>query len=69
LPCPLTSVEDWARARAGMKPLPSTGFVDRYVAGVLYPPGRTGIAQVLAFTAAAISWISLARKHFNARRV
>ena len=47
VPCPLTSLEDWARARAGMEPLPSTGFVDRYVAGVLYPPGRTGIAQAL----------------------
>jgi hypothetical protein len=69
LPCPLTSLEDWARARAGMQPLPSTGFVERYVAGVIYPPGRTGIAQALAFTAAAISWIALARKHHNVRRV
>jgi hypothetical protein len=62
VPCPLTSLEDWARARAGMTPLPSTGFVDRYVAGVLYPPGRTGAAQVVAFLAAATSWIALARK-------
>jgi Protein of Unknown function (DUF2784) len=69
LPCPLTSLEGWARARAGMKPLPNTGFVDRYVAGVLYPAGRTGTAQALAFTAAAISWIALARKLHNARRV
>ena len=69
LPCPLTSLEDWARARAGMMPLPATGFVDRYIAGVLYPRGRTGIAQTLAFSAAATSWIALARKHRNPRRV
>jgi Protein of Unknown function (DUF2784) len=62
VPCPLTSLEDWARAGAGMKPLPSTGFVDRYVEGVLYPPGRTGAAQALAFIAAAVSWIELARR-------
>ncbi len=62
VPCPLTSLEDWARARAGMRPLPSTGFVDRYVEGVLYPPGRTGAAQALAFVAAAISWVTLARR-------
>jgi hypothetical protein len=69
VPCPLTSLEGWARARAGMKPLPPTGFVDRYVAGVLYPPGRTGMAQALAFLAAAISWIALARNRRRARRV
>ncbi|OBF60430.1 hypothetical protein A5787_19025 [Mycobacterium sp. 852002-50816_SCH5313054-b] len=62
VPCPLTSLEDWARARAGMQPLPSTGFVDRYVEGVLYPPGRTGAAQALAFIAAAVSWVALASR-------
>ncbi|MFZ1177331.1 MAG: DUF2784 domain-containing protein [Mycobacterium sp.] len=55
LPCPLTSLESWARRRANMDPLP-TGFVDRYVAGLLFPSGRTGVAQALAFVAAAISW-------------
>ena len=56
LPCPLTSLESWARRRADMDPLPATGFIDRYVAGLFYPSGRTGIAQVLAFLAAATSW-------------
>ncbi len=56
LPCPLTSLESWARRRANMDPLPKTGFVDRYVAGVVFPSGRTGAAQALAFVAAAISW-------------
>jgi hypothetical protein len=58
--CPLTSLEDWARARAGLGPLPETGFIDRYVAGVLYPAHRTGAAQALAFVAAAASWIAMA---------
>lgn len=59
-PCPLTWLEQWARRRAGMAQLPEDGFVDRYVAGVFYPANRTGLAQALAFSAAAISWAVLA---------
>ena len=33
LPCPLTYLERWARARAGMAPLPSDGFVARVCHG------------------------------------
>jgi len=62
LRCPLTSLEKWARARAEMSPLPGTGFIDQYVAGVLYPSDRTGTAQALAFGAAGASWIALALK-------
>ena len=29
LPCPLTSLESWARRRADMDPLPTAGFIDR----------------------------------------
>ena len=67
--CPLTALEDWARARAGMMPLPATGFIDRYIAGVLYPSDRTGTAQTLAFGAAAVSWVALARKQRTGRRL
>lgn len=56
LPCPLTSLESWARRHANMDPLPTTGFIDRYVAGLVVPSGRVGVAQALAFLAAAISW-------------
>ena len=59
LPCPLTALEQWARTRAGMDPLPNNGFIGRYVAGVLYPANRTGTAQLLAFIAAAVSWVAL----------
>ncbi|KAA8964811.1 DUF2784 domain-containing protein [Mycobacterium sp.] len=61
LPCPLTSLERWARARAHMEPLPAGGFVERYVSGVCYPGDRTGVAQTLAFLAAGVSWAVLAR--------
>jgi hypothetical protein len=46
--------------------LPSTGFIDRYVAGIVYPANRTGTAQALAFGAAITSWAVLAWK--GARR-
>jgi hypothetical protein len=59
LPCPLTSLESWARRRAKMNALPTSGFVDRYVAGYFVPSGRVGIAQAGAFTAAA-SWCAVA---------
>jgi hypothetical protein len=63
LPCPLTELERWARARAGMDPLPTSGFIDRYLAGVFYPANRTATAQALAFSAAAVSWVAFASKH------
>jgi hypothetical protein len=62
LPCPLTEIERRARARAGMDPLPASGFIDRYVDGVCYPTNRTGAAQTLAFTSAAVSWVAFAWK-------
>ncbi|MGV7824735.1 hypothetical protein B1987_20735 [Mycobacterium kansasii] len=62
LPCPLTALEQWARAHAEMNPLPTTGFIDRYVAGIFYPAHRTRLAQACAFIAAGISWIALAKQ-------
>ena len=68
LPCPLTEVENWARARAGLAALPAGGFIGRYVAGVLYPAGATRRAQMLAFCAAVISWAVLAVLGTRARQ-
>jgi Protein of Unknown function (DUF2784) len=62
LPCPLTALERWARARADMDPLPTSGFIDRYVDGIFYPANRTGAAQASAFAAAAVSWVAFASK-------
>jgi hypothetical protein len=61
-PCPLTSLEQRARTRAAMDPLPAGGFIDRYAAGVLYPSDGTGVAQTLAFLAGAVSWVVFASK-------
>jgi hypothetical protein len=60
LSCPLTTFEQRARKAAGMSPLPETGFIGRYVSGVLLPANRTGVAQSLAFLAVAVSWAALA---------
>ena len=37
--CPLTSLEDWARRRAGEQGLPR-GFIDTYLTGVIYSGER-----------------------------
>ena len=63
LPCPLTELERWARARAGMAPLPTAGFIERYIAGVCYPSNATGIVQKLAFFTAALSWVAFGSKY------
>lgn len=60
VPCPLTALEDKARAKAGMAALPEGGFVSHYVDGLVYPAGATGRAQQAAFVAAAVSWLWLA---------
>ena len=67
-PCPLTTLEEWARARGGMESLPATGFIDRYVAGVMYPADRTGTAQLLAFIAAGVSWVALGIQRARSRQ-
>ncbi|HET9518778.1 MAG TPA: DUF2784 domain-containing protein [Actinoplanes sp.] len=55
LPCPLTWVEDRARGRAGMPPLPN-GFIDRYVEGVFYPAGQAGAAQLVVASVVVATW-------------
>lgn len=55
-PCPLTTLERWARERAGMSALPPEGFIDYYINGQVYPQGGTGIAQTAAFGAVLVSW-------------
>ncbi len=54
--CPLTGLERWARARAGMPPLPSEGFIAHYLTGVLYPAGWAIAVQVSVFAVVVISW-------------
>lgn len=59
LPCPLTALENWARAKAGMESLPESGFTGRYLSHAGCPPNHVGAAQTLAFAAAIVSWVAL----------
>lgn len=60
--CPLTALERWARVRAGMAPLPSSGFIDHYVTGVLYPAKYEDVVLGLVLVTVAASWILVARR-------
>ena len=46
--CPLTSLEEQLRRRAGQVPAPE-GFLRHYVRGVLFPASQTVIRNVLTF--------------------
>jgi len=59
LDCPLTYVEDWARRRAGEQGL-TTGFIDAYLEGVVYPQRFAGLMQLLAGIAVVTSWVGYA---------
>jgi Protein of Unknown function (DUF2784) len=50
LTCPLTSLEDRLRGRAG------PGFVERYVDGVLYPQQYLALSRAVAATVVVIGY-------------
>jgi len=54
--CPLTWAENWARRRAG-EPRLSTGFIDTYVTGVLYPARYLNVVRLLAAVVVLVSWL------------
>jgi hypothetical protein len=56
-PCPLTHVENWGRVRAGEATLPGTGFIDHYIAGVVYPRAHETLVQGLVVVVVLTSWI------------
>jgi len=66
--CPLTWLERWARARAGMAPLPPDGFIAHYITGVIYPVGWVVGVQLVSFAVVALSWALYFRCHVNRRR-
>jgi Protein of Unknown function (DUF2784) len=57
LDCPLTGLERWGRAKAGMAPLPPEGFIAHYITGVLYPASWAGSVPVAVFAVVAVSWV------------
>lgn len=56
LDCPLTGVERWGRAKAGMPALPPQGFIAHYITGVLYPASWAGAVQIAVFAVVVASW-------------
>jgi hypothetical protein len=58
LECPLTSLEQRGRRRAGMLELPSTGFVAHYLTGVLYPGGWAVAVELVVFAVVAASLVA-----------
>jgi hypothetical protein len=56
-PCPLTHVENWGRARAGEATLPGSGFIDHYIAGVVYPQQHEAVIQGIVAVVVLVSWI------------
>ena len=62
--CPLTSLEDWARRRAGGPGLDHGGFIDTYLTGALYPARDVAMVRLLVAAVIAISWMgTLLRQH------
>lgn len=69
LPCPLTDLERWARARAGMAPLDPAGFIEHYITGVLYPAGAAGYVQAALAAVVAASWVAVWVAHARDTRI
>jgi hypothetical protein len=67
LPCPLTWVEDRARAHAGL-PAHEGGFLANHVAGLFYPAGHERAAQVVAALVVLSSWAGFAAARRRRRR-
>lgn len=59
LPCPLTDLERYARAGAGLGEIAPEGFIEHYLTGVLYPADMEVAVQVLVFALVLCSWVGL----------
>jgi hypothetical protein len=69
LDCPLTWLERWSRAKAGMAPLPPDGFIAHYVVGALYPASWAGWVPVGVFALVAVSWTLYVRTRASDRPI
>lgn len=66
--CPLTHIENWARREAGEQGL-STGFIDTYLTGVVYPERYTTLLQALAGLVVLVSWAGFVIRRRRPARV
>lgn len=55
--CPLTHVENWARENAGQEGYQGTGFIEHYLAGIVYPESHLIVFEFMIGTSVAISWV------------
>jgi Protein of Unknown function (DUF2784) len=69
LDCPLTCLERWSRAKAGMAPLPRDGFIANYISGVLYPASWAGFVPYAVFALVAMTWVLYARTRCGDRPI
>ena len=53
--CPLTPLERYFR-RLGGEHVPRSGFIDRYVEGVLYPERYTSLLRALVAVMVVVGW-------------
>lgn len=60
LECPLTHLENWGRRNYGGTELPSTGFIDHYLTGVIYPENAVSLVQALVLCVVLTSWVGVA---------
>lgn len=65
--CPVTTVENWARAKDGQV-VDDRPFMYRYVEGVLYPEHHINYLRAVFVAVILFSWIFSARKLWNRRR-
>lgn len=65
--CPLTDLERALRRAAGGA-VPTEGFVERWVEGVLYPGDLTPQMRVLAAVAIGVSWAVILRRRRRSAR-
>ena len=68
LSCPLTWINDHARARAGLPAQPG-GFIATHLAGVFYPRGAAPVAAAAVALVVAVSWAGYARRRIKAGRI
>ncbi|GAB96665.1 hypothetical protein BJY21_001136 [Kineosphaera limosa] len=61
-PCPLTDLENWGRSMAGGQTLTSSGFIDHYLTGVVYPAEHLELIQAGVAVIVLASWIGLAAR-------
>lgn len=66
--CPLTGLERYVRAAAGMAPLPPEGFIAHYLTGVVYLAAWTVAVEAAVLAVVVGSWALYARAAFRRRR-